>query len=170
MPPAETGKEAGPLAIHNLHCSLHSPPHRLVSDMDFFKGFFGINSSPPPAKASSSQAVQKAGPNNCGPLTHPAFPNLVFACVLVPPSLPEEFPIFVFYLWDRGLASFYRYQSKKQGDKTPATLMNAFSNPSNWNPSDHSVCTSLHPIFHRFLLIRPWTDPFHMTFPLSKCP
>jgi hypothetical protein len=105
---------------------------------------------------------------------HPNYPNVVFACAIVPPPAPNGLPIFVFFLWERGVASYYRYSVKKQGDKTPTQLMKAISNPANWTPSDpdvrlRSYYNDLHlPISMQKLRMAMHTDPQLPKFLISK--
>lgn len=85
--------------------------------------------------------------NKAGPYVHPAYPHLAFAVSVSPLPSENSAPIFVFYLWDHGIASFYRYAAKKTGDTMPATLYQILSNPSKWAPTDPSV-RSLTTVFY----------------------
>lgn len=82
--------------------------------------------------------------NKAGPYMHPAYPHLAFAAVVSPPPSENVASTFVFYLWDRGVASFYRYVPKKAGDTTPGLLFQVLSNPSKWAPTDPGVRSRIH--------------------------
>lgn len=106
--------------------------------MDFFQGIFGKGSTPPSTPPANAQRPAKTITKN-GPFTHPVFPHLVYAVAMTPPPDSNGGCVFIFYLWDRGVPSFYRFVTKKAGDSTPSTLFQGLSNPNSWVPSDPEV-------------------------------
>ena len=107
--------------------------------MDFFKGLFGLNTTPPSSPQNTTTQSGKSTMNKAGPYTHPKYPHLAFALAVSPSPAPNVASVFVFYLWENGIPSFYRYAAKKAGDNMPGTLYQVLSNPSSWAPTDPQV-------------------------------